>query len=151
MVDLRTLFIRSTSPDAQNDSMVEQKRDTPSVGHMRGSSAICCSCSFSSHANYSYSLAGLSSYLDRVWASLFCQGAGKHQKIMVLEGPGILYPVSRRCSAVPLLLGKIDSATHDKGLVVTGVLFVPAMIELYVFLWAVEFCKPSEENRRVGD
>jgi len=44
-------------------------------------------------------------------------------------------------------LDKSNPQLTDNGFVLAGVLFLPAMIELYIFLLIVEFCKPSEGNR----
>jgi hypothetical protein len=147
MVDLRTLFIGSTSSEPQNDLIIEQKRDRLVLIICAGAVPFVVLAVFHHTLTtvmvlQAYLLTSIefglvffvkeSENIRRSWlwkAVAFC----------ILFHVTVLLPLFYWEGSAPQLA--------DKGLVVTGVLFVPAFIELYVFLWIVELCKPSGENR----
>src|SRR5713226_886418 len=151
MVDLRTLLIRSTSSDTQNDSIIEQKRDRLVWVICAGAAPFVVLAVF--HHTLTTVMVLQAYLLTSIEFGLvfFVKERENIRRSWLWKALAfcILFHV-----AVLLSLFYWERSTPqltDKGLVVTGVLFVPAVIELYVFLWTVEFCKASEENRRVGD
>ncbi len=147
MVDFRNLLPKRASPEAHIDWIVEQKRDRVVWLTCGGAMPLIILAIF--HHTLTTVMV-LQAYL------LTCIEFGL--VFFVKERENIrrswLWKASAPCILlhVVVLLGvfywdKSNPQLTNNGFALAGVLFLPAMIELYVFLWIVEFCKPSEGNR----